>query len=183
MAMAPAIHFKGEHMRRPLDEIPRAGPDGVSRRRFFGLATGVAGGVLGSGLWTPAQSEHDRDDDDHDGKPRAQGPCPEADPIPHINSVVAAGFGEAAHFFFPGPVDGSATPTDPEGAHPAGRDPSTIFNFDGFVGVADLNLTGTGTDTTTGETARYDFHTDMRFATGRFLGTDRRVHKGTFVFI
>jgi hypothetical protein len=176
---APPIQRKEEHMRRLIDEVPRAGP--LSRRRFFGLATGAAGGVMGSGLWTPAQGEHDRErEDEH--KPRVPGPCPEADPIPHINSVPVA-FGAAAHFFFPGPVDGSATPTDPEGAHPAGRDPSTIFNFDGFVGVADLNLTGTGTDTTTGATARYDFHTDMRFATGRFVGTDRRLHEGTFVFI
>jgi hypothetical protein len=170
-------------MRRPTDEVLRAGSETVSRRRFFGVATGAAGGVLGSGLWTPARSEHERDDDDDDErKSRARGPCPEADPIPHINRV-PVGLGAAAHFFFPGPVDGSATPTDPEGAHPAGRDPSTIFNFDGLVGVADLNLTGTGTDTTTGETARYDFHTDMRFATGRFVGTDRRLHTGTFVFI
>jgi hypothetical protein len=67
--------------------------------------------------------------------------------------------------------------------HPDGRDPSTIFNFDGVVGVADLNLTGTGTNTSTGESDRYEFHTDMRFLRGRFVGTDRRVHRGTFVFI
>src|SRR5438105_1614115 len=121
----------------------RAGPFGVSRRRFVGITAGAAGGVLGSGLWVPARSEPG------EGEPSLGAP----DPIPHTNAIPAA-FG-AFHFFFPGPVNGSATPTDPEGAHPAGRDPSTIFNFDGVVGEADLNLTGTGTDTTTGVSAPY----------------------------
>ena len=157
----------------------RAGPNAplhtVSRRRFFGASAGAAGAMLGSGLWAPAQAR-ERDEDE---KPSAS--CPEADPIPHINTV-PAGFG-AFHFFFPGPVDGSAAPTDPEGAHPTGRDPSTIFNFDGVIGQADLNLTGTGTDSTTGVSAPYGFHTDMRFAVGKFVGIDGRVQRGAFAFI
>jgi hypothetical protein len=44
-------------------------------------------------------------------------------------------------------------------------------------------LTGTGTDTTTGASDRYGFHTDMRFMAGNFIGTDGRVHRGTFAFI
>ena len=96
--------------------------------------------------------------------------------------VSALGFG-AIHGFFPGPADGSAVATDPEGVHPNGRDPSSIFNFDGVIGQADLNLTGTGTDTTTGHSAPYGFHTDMRFMAGRFVGTDGHVHKGAFAFI
>ncbi|HEV8716143.1 MAG TPA: hypothetical protein VGX03_25370 [Candidatus Binatia bacterium] len=87
------------------------------------------------------------------------------------------------HFFFPGPVEGTATPTDPTGAHPDGRDPSVIFNFDGVIGQADLNLTGTGTDLATGATGRYEFHTDMRFMKGKFVGTDGLPRRGTFVFI
>jgi hypothetical protein len=51
------------------------------------------------------------------------------------------------------------------------------------IGEADLNLSGTGTDTTTGASAPYKFHTDMRFMAGKFLATDGRVHKGTFAFI
>jgi hypothetical protein len=162
----------------------RAGPGSPlqipSRRRFFGVSAGAAGAALGSGLWAPVGA-HDKEDKEKDDDDRKAGGCPEADPIPHINSVPAA-FG-AFHFFFPGPVDGSAVPTDPEGAHPNGRDPSTIFNFDGVVGVADVNLTGTGTDTTTGVSAPYEFHADMRFAVGKFLGTDRKLHRGGFAFI
>jgi hypothetical protein len=58
----------------------------VSRRRFVGITAGAAGGVLGSGLWTPARSEHD-DDEDDEGREGGRGkPCPEPDPIPHINN-------------------------------------------------------------------------------------------------
>ena len=102
------------------------------------------------------------------------------DPIPHTFSPIPCA---PSHFFFPGHADGSASSTDPTGVHPNGRDPSTIFNFDGLIGQADLNLSGTGTDTTTGVSAPYTFHTDMRFMAGKFLATDGRVHKGAFIFI
>ena len=161
---------------------PRDVPGLVSRRRFFGASAGAAGAVLGSGLWTPAHSsEHGRDDEGEGGQQGAA--CAQADPIPHLNAVISGfGFG-AFHVFFPGPADGSAAPSDPEGVHPDGRDPSTIFNFDGVIGQAELNLTGTGTDTTTGQSAPYQFHTDMRFMAGKFVGTDGLVHKGAFAFI
>jgi hypothetical protein len=173
--------------RTAIEQFLRAGP--VSRRRFFGISAGAAGGVLGSGLWTPALGDrdhgHDRDhDDDEDrGRESAGRPCPEQNPIPHINGATLP-IG-SFHFFFAGPIDGSPAPTDPEPqpAHAAGRDPSTIFDFDGVVGQADLDLTGTGTDTTTGVSAPYGFHTDMRFLAGRFVGTDGRVHRGAFAFI
>jgi hypothetical protein len=160
----------------------RAGPGvslkRVSRRQFFGASAGAAGVMLGSGLWTPAGG----DDAGEQGQV-----CPAPDPIPHVtippipNPVIATC--TRAHFFFPGNVEGNAAPTDPTGPQAGGRDPSTIFNFDGVIGVADLNLTGTGTDTTTGQSAPYDFHTDMRFMAGKFVGSDGRVHKGAFAFI
>ncbi|PYQ07396.1 MAG: hypothetical protein DMF82_03955, partial [Acidobacteria bacterium] len=64
-----------------------------------------------------------------------------------------------------------------------GRDPSTIFDVDGVIGEADVSLTGTGTDTTTGQSAPYSFDADMRFMAGRFVGTDGALHTGAFVFI
>jgi hypothetical protein len=156
---------------------PRAGL--VSRRRLFGITAAATGGILGAGLWTPARSENENDE------AAASRPCPEQDPIPHINMGPPFAFGNF-HSFFPGPSDGlipAATDPEPPPAHAAGRDPSTIFNFDGVIGQADLNLTGTGTDTTTGASAPYGFHTDMRFMVGRFLGTDGKVHRGAFAFI
>jgi hypothetical protein len=100
-------------------------------------------------------------------------------PIPHVNTPPPGG----AHFYFPGSVHGTAAATDPSGAHPEGRDPSPIFNFKGFIGQADLQLTGTGTDLNTGATAPYTFHTDMRFMHGVFVGTDLVPRKASFAFI
>ncbi len=67
--------------------------------------------------------------------------------------------------------------------YPQGRDPSVIFNFKGFVGAADLTLTGTGTDLQTGASVPYKFHTDMRFMHGVFVGTDLIERRGAFVFV
>ena len=52
-----------------------------------------------------------------------------------------------------------------------------------MIGEADVSLTGTGTDTTTGQSAPYSFDADMRFMAGRFVGTDGALHTGAFVFI
>jgi hypothetical protein len=166
-----------------LTRFSRAGPDWwrnqtVSRRRFVGITAGAAGGVLSGGLWTPARSD---DQDDDDFKARRQ-PCPEQNPIPHLNNAVI-GIG-GFRFFFPGPSDGSFSAVDNEShVQPNGRDPSTLFDFDGVLGQADLEMTGVGTDLTTGARSDYGFHADMRFMAGKFVGTDGRVHKGAFAFI
>ncbi|MGH9514429.1 MAG: twin-arginine translocation signal domain-containing protein [Terriglobales bacterium] len=140
----------------------------LSRRSFFGRAA-VGGGAILLGSSIPkrvwAQDE---------GLP---GVCDFPVPIPHINTP------PGAHFYFAGPVDGSAVATDGSGAHPEGRDPSVIFNFKGFVGQADLNLSGTGTDLTTGESGPYTFHTDMRFMRGVFVGTDLVERSASFAFV
>jgi len=130
----------------------------ISRRSFIGSTAGAAGVMaLGSrlGVRVAAASE-----------PGIPTPIPHASPGP---------FGPL-HFFFPGPAD-STSPN-------VGHDPSVINNFNGFVGQADLTLTGTGTDTTTtGVTGRYMFHTDMRFMKGEFVGADGENHHGAFAFI
>ena len=63
-----------------------------------------------------------------------------------------------------------------------GQEPATITDFDGFVGVADVQGNGTAThaDNST-ETLLFD--TDMRFMKGVYVGQDGAVHKGTFGFI
>jgi hypothetical protein len=145
----------------------------LSRRRFFGRAAGVGGAFLLSSsipgkVWADEESRCD-----------SPGLCDFPLPIPHINVPPPGG----AHFYFPGPVDGSSVPTDPSGVHPEGRDPIVIFNFRGFIGAADLGLTGTGTDLTTGEMAPYQFHADMRFMHGRFVGTDGIERRASFAFV
>jgi hypothetical protein len=155
---------------------------GLSRRSFFRHAATASGGVLlGSALPSKASAEQAASPC---GLP---GICDFPLPIPHINTPPPGG----GHLYFPGPVSGgptpfdpcTGTPVDPSGTHPEGRDPSVIFNFRGFVGQADLCLSGTGTDLTTGASAPYKFHTDMRFMHGVFVGTDLVERHGSFVFV
>jgi hypothetical protein len=61
-------------------------------------------------------------------------------------------------------------------------DPSSIDDFNGFVGVADVRGTGTGTNPD-GSTETLLFDTDMRFMTGVYVGVDGAVHNGTFGFV
>jgi hypothetical protein len=64
-----------------------------------------------------------------------------------------------------------------------GNDQSTIYDFDGFVGSATVDGTGTGTDTSTGATNPLTFDTDMRFMQGAYIGVDGKKRRGTFGFI
>jgi hypothetical protein len=144
----------------------------LTRRNLIRGAAGTAAGaglLLGSGLRSPALAEDDEDKET----------CGLPLTLPH---TTAGPFGPL-HFYFPGPIDGSAAATDATGTHPEGRDPSTITNFEGIVGNVDLTFSGTGMDTKTGATALYQFHTDTRFMKGMFIGSDERRHHGTFAFI
>lgn len=146
----------------------------LSRRDFFGRAAIASGAVLlGSSIPTKVWADDDASSCD------VHRLCDFPVPIPHINTPPPGG----AHFYFAGPVDGSAVATDPSGTHAEGRDPSVIFNLKGFIGQADLNLTGTGTDLHTGETGAYQFHTDMRFMHGAFVGTDGIERRASFAFV
>ena len=64
-----------------------------------------------------------------------------------------------------------------------GRDPSVINNFNGLVGVANVRMTGLGTDTTSGATAPYTFEADMRFMKGVFVDSAGQTQRGAFVLI
>lgn len=63
-----------------------------------------------------------------------------------------------------------------------GLDPSSITDFNGFVGVADVQGTGTATNPD-GSTETLLYDTDMRFMTGTYRGKDGQVYKGTFGFV
>lgn len=159
------------HHRNPLPDSGSPSDYRISRRQLVGkaVATGGAGIVLGSSLPKPLLADEDED--------RRVSQEVQPLPIPNISP------GPNQHFFFPGPVEGTAFSTDLTGAQPNGRDPSTITNFKGFIGSADLNFSGTGTDLVTGAQSQYDFHTDTRFMQGVFIGSDERRHYGTFGFI
>jgi hypothetical protein len=96
-------------------------------------------------------------------------------PIPGLLFPAAPGGnpfgGPAVHFGLPGPAD-NTVPTLPR---VIGGEPSTITDFNGFVGVA--HVEGTGTDNH-GNTLFWD--ADLRFMDGVFRGDDGRTHQGTF---
>jgi hypothetical protein len=79
--------------------------------------------------------------------------------------------GPDVHAHLPGPAD-SATPNK------IGGDPSTITDFNGFVGVA--HLQGTGTDGS-GNSLTWDV--DLRFMQGVYQGVDGNIHNATFAFV
>jgi hypothetical protein len=141
---------------------PRLGWQGLSRRGFIqGVSGAGAGLVLGSKIG-PARAEE-----------AEESACPAVPrPIPHSTNP------PGAHFFFPGPVDASPV-TSPN----TGHDPSIITDFRGVIAEADLDFSGKGTNLETGASATYDFHCDMRFMSGVFVGLDNEEHHGTIGFV
>ena len=63
----------------------------------------------------------------------------------------------------------------------AGAEPSTITNFNGFIGWAAVG--GMGTHTVASQSQHLPFDSDMRFMKGEFVGADGRNHHGAFAFI
>ena len=61
-------------------------------------------------------------------------------------------------------------------------DLSSITDFKGSVGVAQVQGTGTGRKPN-GKVETLLFDTDMRFMKGVYVGQDGAVHRGTFGFV
>jgi hypothetical protein len=127
----------------------------MSRRQFIQTVAGATGAILGSRLWMPALAWADEPSDPNDPKPIPGGFQP---PIPGAPFI---------HVFLPG----------------HGNEPSTITDFKGAVGLANIAGTGTGTNTKTGEKTSLLFDVDMRFMKGTFIALNGRRHRGTFGFI
>lgn len=155
---------------------PRISAARLSRRGFFSSAGAASAGLVAASVLPSSAMAGD----DQSGGVTLPGLNALPDPVPH---TAPTPFGTTLHGFFPGPVEGTATPTDPTGAHLNGRDPSPIFNFSGFIGQADLRFTGSGTDLNTGAVAPYTFNADVRFMKGTFVGTDGKARQGAFAFI
>jgi hypothetical protein len=89
----------------------------------------------------------------------------------------------------PKPIPGGIQPFGPgtEVFHvfpiAAGAEPSTITDFHGSIAAAEIQGTGTATDTSTGTTSSLTFDVDNRFMQGVYIGVDGKKHQGTFGFI
>jgi len=128
----------------------------MSRRQFTSTAASAAafGVALGSGLSWPGLASAHQS---HEPKP-----------IPGGTPVLGGAF----HVFGPGVLD------------PPDAEPSTITDFNGFIGLAFISGTVTRTNTKTGEVRTLPFvNSDMRFIKGVFKGTDGRTHQGAFAFV
>ena len=66
---------------------------------------------------------------------------------------------------------------------PANSEPITITDFDGQIGYAIIDGSGTGTDTLTGVTTPYATNVDMRFMRRAYVGEDGRMRHGSFAFV
>ena len=130
----------------------------MSRRQFIHTAAGMAaiGTALGAEVWGP--------------RPVKAHQAHEPVPIPGGTPVFDGEF----HVFGPGFP----------GFDPPDAEPSTITNFNGFLGLAYISGEVKRTNTATGEVRTLPFvNNDMRFMKGNFRGTDGRMHHGAFAFI
>ena len=138
---------------------PSSGGFRPSRRQFVGNTAGamLAGATLGGVVW-PARSVAAQSASD----PR---PIPGGTPD----------LGGAFHVYGPGFPGGSDGPD---------AEPSSITDFNGFVGLAFISGTVRRTTRSTGATVELPFlFNDMRFMQGVYVGTDGRHRQGTFGFV
>ena len=126
----------------------------LGRRQFVRQAVGATGLAITSNLWLPALAR----------AAEANG----ADPKPIPGGIQP--FGPGSELFH---VYGTTR----------GQEPATITDFNGMVGLADIDGTGVGTDTKTGATSKLVFGSDMRFMAGTYVGVDGKQHQGTYALI
>lgn len=138
---------------------------GFSRRRFIGTAAGAAGVIAGSGLGLPklvraaGQAGFPQVMDTDDG--------PQHIPGGFANPALPSGCpSEILHFFGPGPTNEN----------------STIWDFNGFIGVTTGTVSGTGNLAGQSQSLT-SVAVDMRFMKGSYVGLDGNLHRGAFAFI
>ncbi len=133
----------------------------LSRRQVLARTAGLAGVAAGSALGFPAATW-------------ATAPGPgEPRPIPGGTTIDGLGL---FHFYFPT----SSNPVGSPDTIESGRgDPSTISDFNGFLGVGEFGG-GTGKD---GHGATLYWAADVRFMDGEYVGVDGRHRQGAFAFV
>jgi hypothetical protein len=148
-----------------MDSLAKAA---LSRRRFLGTFASTAGLGLGSSLGFPTLARAVRPSlrelsspDSDDGPQHLPGGISTGKELPSCPSQLAV-----AHFFGPGAMNEN----------------SSIWDFDGYIGVAAGLVNGTGSLAGTPQSFT-GVHVDMRFMSGRYIGLDGLVHRGAFVFI
>lgn len=133
-----------------------------SRRRFFESAALA----LGSGLTLPKSSR--AAGQNAMSQPMEADDGPQHLPGGFANPALPSGCpSEIVHFFGPGPMNEN----------------STVWDFNGVIGVAAGLVNGTGKLAGTTTQSFTGVHVDMRFMKGLYGGLDGNLHHGAFVFI
>jgi hypothetical protein len=149
----PRLAAEAFHPINPRGHAHFAQRAALSRRGFLGM-TAAASGLLFGGLAAPPVAEAARKGS--------------STPKPIPGGVQPLGPGtEIFHINLPAP----------------GFEPSTITDFNGVVGVANVGGKGTQTDTNMNTSKRLAFDVDVRFMRGVYVGEDGRVHRNAFVFV
>jgi hypothetical protein len=132
----------------------------LSRRQLLGRTAGLAGVAVGSAFGLPATAS------------AASG---HADPRAIPGGTTIDGLG-LFHFYFPT----SSNPVGSLDTIESGRgDPSTITDFNGFLGGGEFGG-GTGKD---GHGTTLYWAADVRFMDGEYVGVDGHHHQGAFAFV
>jgi len=149
----PRVAAPAPHPMNPRGHAHFAQRAALSRRAFLGMTAAASGMFFGSLAAPPAA-----------WAARKGSSTPK--PIPGGIQPLGPGT-ETFHIFLPAP----------------GFEPSTITDFNGVVGVANVGGKGTQTDTTTNTSKILPFDADVRFMRGVYVGEDGRVHRNAFVFV
>ncbi len=149
----PRFAAQAFHPKNPRGHAHFAKRATLSRRGFLGM-NAAASGLLFGGLAAPSVAEAHRKGS--------------SIPKPIPGGIQPLGSGtEIFHIFLPAPC----------------FEPSTITDFNGEVGVANLGGVGTQTDTNSNTCKSLAFDVDVRFMRGVYAGEDGRVHRNAFVFV
>jgi hypothetical protein len=133
----------------------------LTRRQFLGTAAVAGGAAATSPLWIPQLAQ-------------AAGGTPTPIPGGTLLPFQTTPF----HFYFP-----TTNPFSPFTIENGQGDPSLVFDFKGNVSVAELNGTGTGTDTATDKEMAMFWAADVRTMKGTFVFEGGHTGRGAFAFI
>jgi hypothetical protein len=134
----------------------------LSRRQMLVRAAGVAGTAVAAPFVLPAVAR--------------AGATALGEPKPIVGGTQIDGL-TFAHFYFP-----ADNPFSQVTIKNNTGDPSTIRDFNGFVGVGEWGP-GTGTGKTGANTTPLFWGADVRFMDGEYVDSDGRHRQGAFAFV
>jgi hypothetical protein len=158
-------HLRGLQTARLLARPHKHGV--LTRRQFLKAGAAAAALAAGSTIGNPQAALASQKKSASDPRPIPYG-TPFLYPDPTIFHVEAPGY---------------PLPNPPFDTNPATNDPSTITDFNGFIGLAYVGGQGTHHDLVTNQTTSLYWEVDMRFMVGEYVGQDGRRHHGTFGFV